>query len=198
MTCHEVNERAVPYLELDLDPSLVRDVTAHLEGCTDCRAEMEAVRQVLVRLKGRTVPDPGEQFWEEFPDQVRRRLAQAQGEGTPLKQPSRRFRSWNGLSLRSWSMALAASVMLLVGAWLLAGLIEPRNEGPVLREQTVAQAPTGQVPVEQLDEPSVNHDRPDLIEEDWPGDWEDDPDTILVEMASSLDRRTVDRLFEDI
>ena len=28
--------------------------------------------------------------------------------------------------------------------------------------------------------------------------WDDDPDTVLVEMAARLDRRTVDRLFGDI
>ena len=198
MTCHEVNERTVAYLELDLEASLVRDVTAHLEGCTGCRAEMEVVRQVLVQVKSQRVPDPGDRFWEAFPDHVRRQLAQTQGGVTPLKQPSRRFRPWNGLSLHSWPLALAASVMLLVGAWLLAGLIEPHDEGPGSQEQTVAQAPTGQAPVERLGEPSADYDLPDLVEADWASDWDDDPDTTLAEMAARLDRRTVDRLFEDI
>src|SRR2546426_8641806 len=72
MTCNEIKELTVPYLELDLEPSRVRDVTTHLNGCAGCRAEMEAVRQVLVRVKGMAVPDPGDQFWREFPHRVRR------------------------------------------------------------------------------------------------------------------------------
>ena len=63
MQCNEIKERSVPYLELDLEASLVSDITVHLEGCADCRVEMEAVRQVLVRLKASSVPDPGERFW---------------------------------------------------------------------------------------------------------------------------------------
>jgi len=38
MTCNEIKELTVPYLELDLEPSRVRDVTAHLEGCAGCPA----------------------------------------------------------------------------------------------------------------------------------------------------------------
>jgi len=75
MTCHEIKELTVPYLELDLEPSRIRDVTVHLDGCAECRVEMEAVRQVLVRVKGVAVPDPGDRFWNEFPDKVRRGLA---------------------------------------------------------------------------------------------------------------------------
>ena len=75
MTCNEIKELTVPYLELDLEPSRVRDVTTHLNGCAGCRAEMEAVRQVLVRVKGMAVPDPGDQFWRGFPQRVRREVA---------------------------------------------------------------------------------------------------------------------------
>lgn len=187
MICNEVRERTVPYLELDLDASLVREVTAHLEGCAECRAEMEAVRQVLVRLKGHAVPDPGDRFWHEFPDQVRRQLAQAQGEATPVKRLSRPLRSWAGISRRSWPIALAASVVLLVGAWMLAGVFEPRDGGPPGKGPTVAQSPV-----------EGKSELPYIVEADWEDFGEEDPDMVLVEMASRLDRRTVDLLFGDI
>jgi hypothetical protein len=186
MTCNEIKEFTVPYLELDLEPARVREVTIHLDGCASCRAEMEAVRQVLVRVKGVTVPDPGDQFWSEFPGRVRRELAHAQmkgqGEVTPLRQPAT-ARSW--LRTAMWPMALAASILLLIGAWSLKGLVE---KGPVQAptEQTVAQTPQG------------SQNRPHLTDAELDPYWEDDPDTVLVEMASRLDRRTVDRLFGDI
>src|SRR5207247_2003911 len=78
MTCNEIKELTVPYLELDLEPSRVRDVTTHLNGCAGCRAEMEAVRQVLVRVKGMAVPDPGDQFWREFLHRVRHEMTRVQ------------------------------------------------------------------------------------------------------------------------
>lgn len=192
MTCNEVKESTVAYLELDLEASLVRDITAHLEGCAGCRNEMEAVRQVLVRLKRQTVPDPGDQFWEEFPDQVRRQLAQAQGNATPLKRPLSRLRTRSGASMRSWSVALAASVMLLVGAWFLTNL---RDEGVVRMEQPQEQS-VAKAPIERP--PSLEPDLSNLVESHWEVFGDEDPDTVLVDMAAQLDQRTVDRLFGEL
>ena len=187
MTCQEVQDWTVAYLELDLDASCVREVTAHLEGCVGCRNEMEAVRQVLVRLKGRTVSDPGEGFWRGFPAGVRRQLGGAADEAALPQDSSRHSLMRNRIPLRAWPLALAASVMLVAGTWLLASRLEPRHEGPAPTGQTVVQAPVEDLP-----------DTPELIEADWPVAWYEDPDTILVEMAATLDQRTVDRLFGEI
>ncbi len=35
MTCDEIKELTVPYLELDLEPSRVRDITTHLDRADD-------------------------------------------------------------------------------------------------------------------------------------------------------------------
>jgi hypothetical protein len=186
MTCNEIKEFTVPYLELDLEPVRVREVTIHLDGCAKCRAEMEAVRQVLVRVKGVAVPDPGDQFWSEFPGRIRSELAHAQmkgqGDVTPLRRPIS-ARSWLGTAM--WPMALAASILLLIGAWSLKGLVE---KGPVQAptEQTVVQTPQGP------------QDLPHPTDADLEIYWYDDPDTVLIEMAAGLDQRTVDRLFGDI
>ena len=184
MTCNESKGLTVPYLELDLEPSRVRDVTAHLEGCAGCRTEMEAVRQVLVRVKGVAVPDPGDRFWSEFPDRVRRGLAR---ERAPV--PSRLRKGMAG-----WPMALAASVLLLVGAWSLKGLFE-QGPAPIPPQQrAVAQAPTAQ----GNQPPAAEPDLPQLAAADWQEFWDEDHDLVLAEMASRLDRRTVDRLFRDL
>lgn len=184
MTCDEIKELTVPYLELDLEPARVRDVTAHLEGCAGCRAEMETVRQVLVRVKGVTVPDPGDRFWKDFPGTVRRELAR---ERPPI--PSQ---LWKGIA--GWPMALAASVLLLVGAWSLKGMLD---QGPMPAPpppRAVAQAPKAQGSQPPTSEP----DLPQLAEADWHEFWDEDHDMVLAEMASRLDRKTVDRLFRDI
>ena len=192
MTCNDVKERTVAYLELDLDASLVRDITAHLEGCAGCREEMEALRQVLVRLKRRSVPDPGDRFWNEFPDHVRRQLAQAHGGLAPMERSPRRLLAGYRIAMRTWPMALAASVMLLVGVWLLTS---PHDKTAVPLNQpggkTVANAP---VEPSQASEP----DLPSLVEAHWEMFGDEDPDTILVDMAARLDQRTVDRLFGEI
>ena len=175
MTCHVIKELTVPYLELDLEPSRIRDVTVHLDGCAGCRAEMEAVRQVLVRVKGVAVPDPGDRFWNEFHDKVRRELAH---ERPPVHSGLRK-------GLAGWPMALAASVLLLVGAWSLKGLVA---QGPApAQPRAVAQA-------SKAAEPELSQ----LAEADWHQFWDEDHEMALVEMASRLDRQAVDRLFGDI
>ena len=177
MTCHEIKELTVPYLELDLEPSRIRDVTVHLDGCAECRVEMEAVRQVLVRVKGVAVPDPGDRFWNEFPDKVRRGLAR---ERPPISSGLRK-------GLTGWPTALAASVLLLVGAWSLRGLVTQGPAPAPSQPRAVAQVP-------QAAEPEL----PQLAEADWLEFLDEDPDMALVEMASGLDRQAVDRLFRDI
>jgi anti-sigma factor RsiW len=175
MTCHESKELTVPYLELDLEPSRIRDVTAHLDGCAGCRTEMEAVRQVLVRVKGVAVPDPGDRFWNEFPDKVRRALAR---ERPPIPSGLRK-------GMAGWPMALAASVLLLVGAWSLKGMFA---QGPAPSQpRAVAQVPRAAEP-----------ELPQFAEAEWHEFWDEDPDMALVEMAAGLDRQAVDRLFGDI
>jgi len=182
MTCNEIKELTVPYLELDLEPSRVRDVTTHLNECAGCRAEMEAVRQVLVRVKGMAVPDPGDQFWREFPHRVRRELEQLQSTATTLGGPSRYQRFWGGVVTAKWTLALAASLLLIVGVWSLRGLLD---RGLVPPGQSVVQGPNAA-------------DLPSLGDVAWEAYWEDDPDMVLVEMATQLDRQTMDRLFADI
>jgi hypothetical protein len=90
-------------------------------------------------------------------------------------------------------MALAASVLLLIGAWSLRGLFD-QGPTPTPTGQSVAQAPKARAGQPPVAEP----DWPQLAEADWQVYWDDDPDLALVEMASRLDRRTVDRLFGDI
>lgn len=171
MTCNEIKELTVPYLELDLEPSRVRDVTTHLDGCAGCRAEMEAVRQVLVRVKGMAVPDPGDRFWTEFPEKVRRGLARERPTGRSV---------WNVTRIPSWPLVLAASLLLVVGAWLLRG------------QFVEAPAPSFQAA------DFTTADLPGVADADWHDYWEVDPDAALVEMARQLDRQTMDRLLAGI
>ena len=84
-------------------------------------------------------------------------------------------------------MALAASLALMVGAWLFTGI---RDGG---RSQFAGAT---------KDASSANHagaqqDVPDLVDADL--EWDDeDPDLVLATLARRLDRATVDRLFRDI
>jgi hypothetical protein len=178
----------VPYLELDLEAERVHQVTIHLETCHACRIEMESVRQVLVKLKGRGVPDPGQRFWSEFPAQVRVGLLQARTAASwsdPL--PRRSYGLWGPW----WSWAAAASVIILVGAWFLVG-------GQLLGTSGKDLSKNSSTPKIEAINSSRGSDLPDLGETDWDRAWDEDDPEVLVDNAARLDPLTVDRLFKDI
>jgi predicted anti-sigma-YlaC factor YlaD len=183
VNCNDVKEQTVPYLELDLDGNRVHRITVHLESCPACRGEMETVRQVLVSVKSTTVPDPGERFWKDFPATVRRELRTEQAD-TGAFVRLRRMATSNRLSL-----ALAASLLVLVGGWLLIG---QGNFDFLKRNTSVFTGDASQAGHSGIE---VS----DLVETDWARTWdEDDPDMTLIDLASGMDVSTLDRLFRDI
>ena len=196
MQCNDVKERSVPYLELDLGASLVSDITTHLEACAACRVEIEGVRQTLVRLKSRAVPDPGENFWRGFPERVRQQLAQTKG-GPSSRTPSPTYRKWLGSLNPRWGLALAASLMLLVGLWLVTGLrddsvVQRVPSSNALSKTTAASEQKAQLAASEADLPNLDESDWDLVED------EDAETIILVDMAAGMNRRALDPLFSEI
>ncbi len=194
MSCNDIQNMTVPYLELDMEPERVREITAHLDICPACRTEMEAVRQVLVRLKQREVPDPGERFWKEFPKSVRTGLLRERMDAVAMPQDRRSSgRLWAGRARAyPWSWALAASVLILLFTGIFLGdpfSWRPGNDPVQTRPTLTGEAVTG----------GQGSDLGDFAESDWDSTWdEDDSDMALARMAAHLDPKALDRLFTDI
>ena len=151
---------------------------------------MESVRQVLVRLKGRVVPDPGQRFWTEFPGRVQEGLLHARA-AVSRPDPTAQTRPY-GLWAPWWSWAVAASVIILVGAWLLVGVQLFGTPGNDLKGGSAPKS-------EAINTGGQGSDLGDVAEVDWDKTWdEDDPDMVLVDIAARLDPLTVDRLFKEI
>ena len=189
MTCSDIRNMTVPYLELDLEGERVHQVTIHLETCHACRIEMESVRQVLVKLKGRGVPDPGQRFWTEFPGRVQEGLLHARA-AVSRPDPTAQTRPY-GLWAPWWSWAAAASVIILAGAWFLVG-------GQLLGTSGKALSKNSSTPKIEAINSGRGSDLPDLAETDWDRAWDEDDPEVLVDIAARLDPLTVDRLFKDI
>jgi hypothetical protein len=188
VSCNDIRNMTVPYLELDLEAERVHQVTIHLETCHACRIEMESVRQVLIKLKGRGVPDPGQYFWTEFPAHVRVGLLQARPAGSRSDPtPRRSYGSWAPW----WSWAAAASVIVLVGGWfLVAGQFLGRSGNDLNQNSSTPK-------IEALND-GRGSDLLNSAETDWDRAWDEDDPEVLVDIAARLDPLTVDRLFKDI
>jgi hypothetical protein len=87
---------------------------------------------------------------------------------------------------------VAASVIILVGAWLLVGVQLFGTPGNDLKGGSAPKS-------EAINTGGQGSDLGDVAEVDWDKTWdEDDPDMVLVDIAARLDPLTVDRLFRDI
>jgi hypothetical protein len=52
MTCHDAREALSAFLDDELGPERRREVEAHLEGCAECRRELDGLRQTVALLRG--------------------------------------------------------------------------------------------------------------------------------------------------
>ena len=52
MTCHDTREALSAFLDEELGPGKRREVEAHLEGCAECRRELDGLRQTVALLRG--------------------------------------------------------------------------------------------------------------------------------------------------
>ena len=109
----QVQSLAGAWLDGELPKDSRAEMDAHLAGCADCRAAVDAERAFLARLKSTAT-------YHQAPDDLAARLSQALraeetnnvvGNVVPLKPAPRRESPWR-------AMALAASFVLAV---LLSG-----------------------------------------------------------------------------
>jgi hypothetical protein len=116
--------------ETEANESLSVRARAHAETCLPCRAfrhERQALRQLVGSLE--TVAAP-----PDFDFRLRARLAATAGEGR------RRF-AWPGFAPGMSAMAVAASLALLIGAWVIFRQVNSTRQAATQPTGTVATVP---------------------------------------------------------
>jgi hypothetical protein len=74
MTCFEIQEYLLDYVDNELPASLQQVVTEHLQACLSCREEVESYRKTAVLLQLRAVPEPPLAYWDSSWESIRSRL----------------------------------------------------------------------------------------------------------------------------
>jgi anti-sigma-K factor RskA len=136
MTEDRFEELLGPYLLGELSVEEERELERHLEGCPECRHQLDRVRQTHDLLRQLATYEPP----TELEDQV---LAQVRDE-----MPARSSSGW-------WLWASAAAVLLLfavLGVGILREITGDSSTGVPLTATTVAPAAGGQVRVEEVGE----------------------------------------------
>lgn len=71
MTCFEIQEHLLDYIDNELPASLQQVVEEHVHACLACREEVESYRKTAVLLQLRAVPEPPPTYWDERWERIR-------------------------------------------------------------------------------------------------------------------------------
>ncbi|MBM4163256.1 MAG: hypothetical protein FJ222_02265 [Lentisphaerae bacterium] len=134
MPCERIKAWMSDHLDGRLDAARVRDLNAHLAGCEACRREWNDLRQTVALIRSLTPLAPP----VDLVDSVRQGLA--------ASRPTRLAVFWRVLNRPQIRVALAASVVILVGFYGWRNL----TISPVTPEECVSAA------CRQVDAPAVD------------------------------------------
>jgi anti-sigma factor RsiW len=103
MTCHEIDDRLDEWVDDTLPEAERQEVEAHLATCTDCRQQERDLRELLTHATAlpRSVSPPRD-LWPGIAETIERRRA----------------RSWSRLGSWPPALAVAAAVVVALGAVL--------------------------------------------------------------------------------
>jgi anti-sigma factor RsiW len=136
MRHEEARRRLGDYVDGELPASEARDVTAHLETCDACRAEVADLRRLLQAARGWDVGQaPRRDLWPGIAQRLR---AAAEPPGAERAAGACGWRRWRGL----WpSLAATAAVVTIMVFSALQEEPPARREGPA--EPHDGAAPSG-------------------------------------------------------
>ena len=110
------------YPDGDLPAFWLRRLKPHVERCSRCRQELEALKEMAQAVRTSPVADPGPEFWNDFSRELHLKLVQAAQEG---RMAPARFSWWGRIPYLAGASALAA---LLI--WVAVSYQTPRQPGP--------------------------------------------------------------------
>lgn len=143
--CALVQRRLADYPDGDLRPFVRRLIAAHLKACPECRRELEELKEVEQLYLSHPVPDPGEDFWQEFNRELHLKLAEVRQVSAP---EARRWRLPHYVA-----GAAAVAVALVLAIYLgpfqgsVPGSLAPKSPEPKVAEKAAAPARHTPAPV---------------------------------------------------
>jgi hypothetical protein len=160
-----------------LDHVLPAERARHVEECSACAEQIEALRSALGRVADVDVPEPSPLFWEHFSSRVREGVKDA----TPAD--SAPWSGWIHQPGLKWALAGAlVAVLAVVGVWRSGRVtLSPQPETVIVSEAS---------PVDAPDIADADDDRAwDLVRvvaDEVP--WNDDVDASLATRPGTVER----------
>ncbi len=119
MECHEMRKYIPDYIDCELPLSLKQLVDEHTAECLECRNEITAYQKTRTLLQLRSVPDPGDSYWETTWEAIKKQVpARVVALAEPGQAPAvseNHEPVW--MRTLSWIAGVAAVLLLSVSAW---------------------------------------------------------------------------------
>jgi Putative zinc-finger len=109
--CQKFEDRFVEALYGELDPSNQQAFDAHLKECGQCRELHASMQETLHIMDGREHPELPEQYWNQYDESLKKRMAVAKPENV-------RWHSFG--KIPGWALK-AAAAFILIGVGVLIG-----------------------------------------------------------------------------
>jgi len=120
MLCEQAREHLSAYLDRELASELSSAVRAHLESCADCRALLADLRATAGLLGALPVHRAPTDLAEDVQREIERRIILPAAESDYDAEPQERTLALRRVRLWPKALAVAASVLLVVGIGVLA------------------------------------------------------------------------------
>ena len=112
MKCEQIQHYICDYLDGELPHSLQQTVDEHCTQCISCKKQIEEFRKTSLLLQLRSVPDPGDNYFENTWNVVRERM-RARTVALPNIRFSAQPLSWFARFMRRPSLALATIAIII-------------------------------------------------------------------------------------
>ncbi|MHC4715030.1 MAG: anti-sigma factor family protein [Planctomycetota bacterium] len=110
MKCDECREQFAAYFEGLVEPEVIQEIRAHLEGCPTCRAEAESIE----RLRERLARNGDAPLDNSLADAVMGAIREKRTETEPKRRIAMILKHRRGMSAVAASLVVAATVALIV------------------------------------------------------------------------------------
>jgi anti-sigma factor (TIGR02949 family) len=142
MSCSEISGRLGMFLDGELSAEDAKTIEAHLAGCLNCRAELEALQRVVTPLKaGADVKAPPE-LWDAIEARLDRDTsgsippASGGAQRLPVK-PADAAMSAKAMSSRRWWRPLLVAAALLLPVGLVAVFLQLSSPKPAYAREAL-------------------------------------------------------------
>lgn len=130
MNCEETRNYLLDYIDNELPLSLQQQIEEHLAECMHCRKEVDEYKKMGMLLQLRSVPDPGDAYWQQTEDKIMQQVrarTYAMPNASPADGSVAPWQRWRSRTTVFLAAAAAVAIIAMAGLFWLSTERESEN-----------------------------------------------------------------------